>query len=181
MERFYFLFLLLFLSFNGMSQEKNFQTDIQKILDGIIIENNYKPTDNHIFVVFFYYHPNDNRNYFTNIIYYDKNIQFGDVNNEEKIDKSWGIYNYKGFEIFFISRSSVDISQEIKFYKKTNDEGYHNEKGLSLEYDPVEYKFFVDKNFKYLPLMFLDDFPKDFVEARKAKIEKVLRHSYYNK
>jgi hypothetical protein len=179
MKRFYFLFLLL-ITFSFEAQKKNLQTDIQKILDGIIVENNYSPKQNHIFIVLFYYHPNDSKNYYTNIVYYSKSMGFGG-DDEENGDKSWGIFDYKGFEVFFISRKSIDISKEVKFYKKITDEEFQNKNGYPIEYDPIEYNFFVDKNFKYLPLLYLDSFPKDFVEHRKLKIEKILRHSYYKK
>lgn len=167
----------MFFIVNKKSQQKTHQTDIQKILDGIIIENNYIPKQNHIFIIYFSYFSTEKNMYFTNIIYHSKSMYFG----WDDVEKNWGIYDYKGFEVFFISEKTIDISKEIKYYKKITDEKFQNENNIGWNYDPLEYSFYVNKKFKYLSPFHPDFSHPDLIEHRKNKFEKILKHSYYKK
>ncbi|UOU99529.1 hypothetical protein MUU74_06110 [Chryseobacterium daecheongense] len=97
--------------------------------------------------------------------------------NEE--DRNWGIYNYKGFEVFFISENSIDASKEVKNYEKISDEKFQGKLIIGC-YNPKSFRFYVNRNFKYMS-SFYYVMQKDAVANQKKDFEKILRHSYYKK
>lgn len=128
--------------FNAQEKKLN---DIQKILLGIIKEKHLKPNSDNIFIIRFSHFPNE-KNILADLVYFNKTMAFGW--NEE--DKNWGIYNFKGFDIFIISEKTIDITDFLKKFQKISNERFQNENGSSWNYDPEEWNFFIDARYRYI-------------------------------
>lgn len=165
MKKFLFLFSLLFIIlFNAQEKKLN---DIQKILSGIIKEKHLKPNSDNIFIIRFSHIPNE-KNILADLVYFDKTMAFGW--NEE--DKNWGIYNFKGFEIFIISEKTIDILNPLKKFRKISDEKFQNENRDEI-YDPKEWKFYVNQKLEFVKPFF--NFTTEILRKEKLYYKKLMK------
>lgn len=170
----YILFVFLLVSIQNFGQKK---TDIQKILDGIIAENKFSIQQNHLFIIRMSYFPNGVEDIFVDIYYYNKLYDLG----WNDFDKNWGIYNYKGFEVFMISADSINLNKEVKNYKLITKDKFQNktneENGIIINYDPETWRFYADKNFKFVAPFFHSPNSEKMIKFEKEDFQKILKHT----
>ncbi|SDQ40883.1 hypothetical protein SAMN05421664_1496 [Chryseobacterium soldanellicola] len=139
---FYVLFLLIFIQCS--SNKFNKDNNLLKLVD-LFTQTEEINTDKQVLLIRFSKFSNES-NYLVELTAFDPQMYLG-LNNTEK---DLGTYQYKNLNLSFTAEGNIDTKSLLEKLKQVSTTGFINKNGIIMDYDPVTWKFYVDKNFNYV-------------------------------